>query len=79
MEDIQHLGLHYGAAMAHQEIFQQQIIINQLIKGRGRWLGWGKRSQNMLHIKKASLASMIRSRLGSEKKILKPFKNSNCP
>ena len=28
---------HYVAAMAHQEVFQQPIIINQLIRGRLRW------------------------------------------
>jgi len=27
MEDIQRLRLQYGAAMAHQEVFQQHIII----------------------------------------------------
>ena len=35
MEDTQRLRLQYVAAMAHQEVFQQQRIINQLIKGRG--------------------------------------------
>ena len=35
MEDTQRLRLQYVAAMAHQEVFQQQRITNQLIKGRG--------------------------------------------
>jgi len=43
VEDIQGQRLQYGAAMAHQDIFQQQIIINQLIKGRLRW-GRGRTS-----------------------------------
>jgi len=37
MEDIQRPRLQYVAAMTHQEVLQQQIIINQLIRGRLRW------------------------------------------
>ena len=36
MEDTQRVMLQYGAAMAHQEVFQQRIIINQLIRARLR-------------------------------------------
>ena len=41
--------------MAHQEVFQQPIIINQLI--RGRLLKVGKRSHSASYIEKAKAAS----------------------
>ena len=37
MEQIQRLRLQYVAAMAHQEVFQQQLNINQFIGGPHRW------------------------------------------
>ena len=66
--------------MAHHEVFQQQIIINQLIRDRLR-LERGARvgrimRRPMLHEeRRTNLSSMISSRLSSEKKILKPFKS----
>ena len=80
MEDIQRLRLQYVAAMAHQEVFQQQIIINQLIRGRFRWgRGAGVRRilrRRRLHPeRRPNLAFMNRPRLSSEKKILEPFKS----
>ena len=37
MDDIQRLRLQYVAAMAHQEVFQQQFNIQQFIRGQFRW------------------------------------------
>ena len=37
MEDTQRLKLHYVAAMAHQEVFQQNLDIHRFIIGRIRW------------------------------------------
>ena len=47
MEDIQRLRLQYVAAMAQQEVFQQQIIIKQLTTGRLKW-GRGARVRRIL-------------------------------
>ena len=70
------------AALAHQEVFQQHNIINQLIRGRFRWerearvrriLRWPR-----LHPERsANLTSMISSMLSLKMKILERFKDSN--
>ena len=63
MEDTQRLKLHYDAAMAHQEVFQQQLNIHGFIRGRMRlrrgtrarsiwvkpWLNPERRRQNGIH------------------------------
>ncbi|KAH3844980.1 hypothetical protein DPMN_087248 [Dreissena polymorpha] len=60
MEDMQRLKLQYVAAMANQEVVQQQLNIDRFLRGRLRlrpWLHSGRRRQ---------LASMISSWLSSE-------------
>ena len=37
MDDTQRMKLHYVTAMAHQEVFQQQLDIHRFIRGRIRW------------------------------------------
>ena len=44
----------YVASMTHQDVFQQQIIINQLIRVQ---LRWGKRSQSTSNLAKTKAAS----------------------
>ena len=62
----------YMAAMAHTEVFQQQSIINKLIRGQLRW-GRGARVRRILirprlhPERRGNLAYMISSRLISEK------------
>ncbi|KAH3740395.1 hypothetical protein DPMN_047101 [Dreissena polymorpha] len=37
MEDIQSMKLKYVAAMANQEVVQQQLNIHRFLRGRHRW------------------------------------------
>ena len=77
MEDIPRMRLQHVVAIVHQEVVQQQIIINQLIRGQLRWRR-GVRVRRILKRsrlhpeRRANLASMISSRLSSEK-----IQNSN--
>ncbi|KAH3691922.1 hypothetical protein DPMN_192468 [Dreissena polymorpha] len=46
MEDIQRLKLQYVAAMANQEVVQQQLNIHRFLRGRRRWRR-GARARNL--------------------------------